>query len=252
MVGFGPNVVRCRFIGAWAFAPHAPGDYPPRPVPRRIRQHVNPLAAHFMEPRAQPVVSPTSLGADPRTDVELGCADAQFSFQLAQAHPDRFIVGLEIREALVHANAARARREGLSNLAFAYVNLNVDLDRVFGARTVDAFHLLFPDPWFKSRHQKRRVVDPWMLEVVCQQLRPGGELHFASDVYEVALQAMAEIEDPANEPLGLRNRLGPWRFWRGNPFTAQSKREDTTLARGQRVWRMRYELLDTSASTVGR
>lgn len=234
------------------FARHARGYYPPRPVPIRVRKHVNPLAIQFMEPRAQPVVSPTSLGADPRTEVELGCADGQFSFQLARAHPDRFIVGLEIRDKLVGANTARAEREGLTNLAFAYVNLNVDLDRVFGVRTIDAFHLLFPDPWWKSRHQKRRVVDPWMLEVVSRQLRPGGELHFASDVFEVALQAMAELEDPAVERLGLRNRLGPWRFWRGNPFTAQSKREDITLARGQRVWRMRYELVDASASTVGR
>ena len=81
-----------------------------------------------------------------------------------------------------------------------------------------------------------------MLEVVCTRLRSGGELHVATDVFEVAMAAMAEIEDPAVEHLGLRNLAGPWRFWRGNPFPAQSRREDTTLARGQRVWRMRYLL----------
>lgn len=195
-----------------------------------------------MKPRARSVRPPDRLGTDPRTEVELGCADAQFSFQLARAHPERFVVGLEIREKLVELNTARAAREGLPNLAFAYVNLNVDLDRVFGPRSVDAFHLLFPDPWFKNRHQKRRVVDPWVLEVIGRQLRPGGELHFASDIFEVALEAMAEIEDPAVEHLGLRNLAGPWRFWRGNPFAAQSRREDVTRARGQRVWRMRYSL----------
>jgi len=152
------------------------------------------------------------------------------------------VVGLEIREKMVAANAARARREGLRNLSFGYVNLNVDLDRVLAPRSVAAFHLLFPDPWFKAKHHKRRVVDPWMLEVVCTRLRSGGELHVASDVFEVAMDAMAEIEDPAVEHLGLRNLAGPWRFWRGNPFPAQSRREDTTLARGQRVWRMRYVL----------
>lgn len=206
-----------------------------------------------MEPRAQPVRPPTDLPADCRVEVELGCADGQFSVQLAQARPDAFVVGLEIREKLVVANNAAARRQGLDNVQFAYVNLNVDLDRVFEPRSVAAFHLLFPDPWFKSKHQKRRVIDPWMLEVVCRQLRPGGELHFASDVYEVALEAMAQIEDPSVEGLGLRNLLGPWRFWRGNPFPAQSRREDTTLARGQRVWRMRYSLAGPpSCSMVGR
>ena len=181
------------------------------------------------------------LGAHPRVEVELGCADCQFSFQLARAHPETMVVGLEIREKLVSANAARAHADGLANLAFAYVNLNVDLDRVLPPRSVDVFHLLFPDPWFKAKHRKRRVVDPWMLEVVCELLRPGGELHFASDVFELALDAMAEIEDQGPS-LGLHNQLGPWRFWRGNPFVAQSRREDTTLARGQRVWRMRYSL----------
>lgn len=202
-----------------------------------------------MQPRAQAVRAPASLGADPPVEVELGCADGQFSFQLARARPSTLVVGLEIREKLVEFNAQRAQDEGLSNLTFAYVNLNVDLDRVFLPRSVDAFHLLFPDPWFKAKHHKRRVVDPWMLEVVCQQLRIGGELHFASDVFDVALAAMAEIEDPLTEHLGLRNRLGPWRFWRGNPFPAQSRREDTTLAREQRVWRMRYLLAPNSPET---
>jgi tRNA (guanine-N7-)-methyltransferase len=219
-------------------------------VPRRVRQHVNPLAAHYLEPRAQPVRPPTELGPEPRIDVELGCADGQFSFQLARAYPERFVVGLEIRDKLVAANTVQARRERLRNLAFAYVNLNVDLDRVFEPCSVDAFHLLFPDPWWKPRHRKRRVIDPGMLEVICQLLRPGGELHLASDVFEVALAAMAEVEDPSAERLGLRNRLGPWRFWRGNPFPAQSRREDTTLARGQRVWRIRYGR--ESCSTAGR
>ena len=225
-------------------------DYPPRPVVRRVRQHVNPLSSRYIEPRAQPIHAPPELGADPRVEVELGCADAQFSFQLARARPSTWVVGLEIREKVVAINARRAAREGLRNLTFGYVNLNVDLDRVLAPRSVDAFHLLFPDPWFKAKHHKRRVVDPWMLEVVASRLRPGGELHVASDVFEVAIEAMAEIEDPSALPLGLRNLAGAWRFWRGNPFPAQSRREDTTLARGQRVWRMRYRLY--SSSTAGR
>ena len=119
-------------------------------------------------------------------------------------------------------------------------DLNVDMDQVFAAGTVDRFHLLFPDPWFKQRHRKRRVIEPWLLRVLRRQLRPGGELHFASDIYDVALAAMAEVEDPSNEALGFRNLAGPWSFWRGNPFDAASRRERITLRRGQRVWRMRY------------
>lgn len=206
---------------------------------RNIRQHVNPLGAVYLEPRAEAVEIPA--GAD-RVEVELGCADAKFCFELAAAAPDSFVVGLEIREALVERNRERASRRGLDNLAFGYVNMNVDLDRVFPAASVDRFHLLFPDPWFKARHRKRRVVEPGLLAVLAEQLRPGGELHFASDVFELALDAMAELEAPEAAALGFRNLAGEWSFARQNPSPVCSRREDTTRDRGQRVWRMRYAL----------
>jgi tRNA (guanine-N7-)-methyltransferase len=207
---------------------------------RRVRQHVNPLGRRYVEPRARPLDELTGLERNVPVEVELGCADGRFSFELARAHPERFVVGLDIREKIIERNRQRARREGPANLAFGYVNINVDLDRVFGHGDVDRFHLLFPDPWFKSRHHKRRVIDPWSLEVIRGQLRPGGELHLATDVFEIALEALCELEDPMLSHLGFRNLAGPWSFWRTNPFGAMSRREETTLARGQRVWRLRY------------
>lgn len=218
---------------------------------RRVRQHVNPLGAGYIEPRAVPMRWPSHLPPDAPVEVELGCAEAQFCFQLARACPDRCVVGLDIREKLIAKNERRAADEGLHNLVFGYVNLTVDLDRVFEAGRVDRFHVLFPDPWFKARHKKRRVIAESSLVMMRRQLRDGGELHFASDVFDVALDAMAQLEHPDAAHLGLRNLAGPYGFWRGNPFPAQSRREDTTIARGQRVWRMRYEA-GTSASTSGR
>ena len=203
---------------------------------RNVRQHVNPLGAHYLQVRAEPIELPPCE----RVEVELGCADAEFSFELAERHPTWFVVGLEIRELLVELNRTRAERAGLRNLAFGYVNLNVDLDRVFPPASVDRFHLLFPDPWFKARHRKRRVVEPGMLATVATLLRPGGELHVASDVFELALAAMVELESLEAGALGFRNLVGDWAFARQNPCDATSRREDTTLARGQRVWRMRY------------
>ncbi len=204
---------------------------------RGIRQHVNPLGLKYIEPRAEPIEWPAHLPADAPVDVELGCAEAKFSFDLAARDPHRRVVGLEIREAMVERNQERRRRLGLANLRFGYVNLNVDLDRVFPAASVDRFHLLFPDPWFKKRHEKRRVMTPELLAVIARQLKPGGELHFASDVWAIGLEGLAELED-AGPALGLHNSRGPWRFTRENPYGVASRREVTTLARGQRVWRV--------------
>ncbi len=207
---------------------------------RRVRQHVNPLALRYTTARATPVPRPAHLGPHCPIDVELGCADGQFSFQLAEAAPERFVVGLEIREKVLEVNRRKVEAAGLRNLAFGYVNMDVDLDRVFEPRSVDRFHILYPDPWFKNRHHKRRVVKLELCQTMARQLRPGGELHFASDVYEVALEALSELETAEVEALGFTNMAGEWSFWRGNPYPAASKREDTTIRRGQRPWRIRY------------
>ena len=209
---------------------------------RRIRHHVNPLGEKYAEARAQRLSVPAHLGPHAQCDVELGCADAQFSFELARAHPGRLVVGLEIRERVAVWGQRLADAQALANLRIAYCNMNVDLDRVLAPQSVDRFHLLFPDPWFKPKHHKRRVIEAPLLAVLHSRLRAGGELHVASDVYEVALEVMAEIDgDPRS---GFTNLSGPWRFCRDNPYGARSRREDTTHERGQRVWRLRWRVCD--------
>jgi len=195
-----------------------------------------------MTARAQPMKRPASLPSGCRVEVELGCADADFSYSLAQQRPDIFVVGLEIREAVVERNRRQAKAIGVENIAFGYVNMNVDLDRVFAPDSIDCFHLLFPDPWFKPRHRKRRVVDIELCRSIERLLRPGGEFHIATDIYDLGLEAMAELEDAHGSGLSFVNVLGPWRFARENPSVAESRREFMTRRRGDRVWRMRYSI----------
>ena len=73
----------------------------------------------------------------------------------------------------------------------------------------------------------------------------GGDAGLAGRVFEVALEIMDVVEASPR----LRNMIGAWGFWRGNPFEAASRREQTTLARGQRVWRMRYALVRPSVTS---
>ena len=82
----------------------------------RIRNHVNPLSEHYAVPRARAIAIPAHLGTSPPIDVELGCADAQFSFQLAASHPERLVVALDIRTRIVEHGRERAGEAGLANL----------------------------------------------------------------------------------------------------------------------------------------
>jgi tRNA (guanine-N7-)-methyltransferase len=199
---------------------------------KRVRHHVNPLGAEFLWRRLDALALPPG-----EVEVELGCADARFLFELAPQHPRTTFVGLEIREPLVEEVNDKARLLGLSNLRACFCNINVDLDDLFADGRVARFFVNFPDPWFKRRHHKRRVMNPELVEVIHRKLEPGGELFFQSDVWDLALDALAVLE---GAPWLFRNLDGPWSFGRDNPFAARSLREVRCEERQMRIWRMRY------------
>lgn len=199
----------------------------------RTRQHVNPLGLGFETFRGR---RPELRPGRP-VEVEIGCADAQFLFERARAEPERSYVGVEIRELLVRDVNERARDEGAPVQA-VFCNANHHLGELFSAGAVDRIYLNFPDPWFKRRHHKRRMIDRRLAEQIHEVLRAGGEVFVQSDVWEVALDALEVFE---NLDTRFENRAGAWSFWKdGNPFGARSWREANAEAEGLPIWRMRY------------
>lgn len=170
-------------------------------------------------------------------EVELGCADARFSLIRARQEPTTFFAGIEIREEMVAWVNKRAVKAALPNMLAVFANMNFDLPVLFGPGRVRRYHLLFPDPWFKKRHHKRRVVNPELIVDLWTTLEVGGELHFASDVWDVALDAMAAFEE--REDL-FENLAGRWSFWKSEPFPARSKRDESCAKKKWPVWRLRY------------
>jgi tRNA (guanine-N7-)-methyltransferase len=198
----------------------------------RIRQHVNPLALHFESFRGER--PPLATGV--RVEVEIGCAEAQFLFERAAADPSRVYVGLEIREDLVALVNRRARAANIPVYA-VFCQAQLHLREVFGAGQVERVYLNFPDPWFKRRHQNRRMIDATLVEGIVGILRPGGDVFVQSDVWEIALDAMAVLERTGE----LVNLAGEWSFWRdGNPYGARSWREQNAEETGLPIWRIRY------------
>lgn len=199
----------------------------------RVRNHVNPLRSVYQRGDAPPV--PLSESAE--VEVELGCADAQFLFQRAAAHPEVQCVGVEIREDLVDDVNLRAAAAGLGNLRAVFANINRDLDHLFPDGRLARLYINFPDPWFKTRHKKRRLVNAELAEVLQRKLVPGGALLFQSDVWDLALDAMSVLE--AEER--LENRQGPWSFLRAeHGYAARTLREDRCVEKGWPIWRIAY------------
>jgi tRNA (guanine-N7-)-methyltransferase len=199
----------------------------------RIRQHVNPLHLGFETFRgARP-----SLQAGRSVELEIGCADAQFLFERAAADATRHYLGLEIRHELVELVNRRARSAGLPVEA-VFCHAQLHLTELLPAASVDRIYINFPDPWFKRRHHKRRMVDELLVEAIAFVARPGGEVFVQTDVWEIALDSLDAFERADGQ---FDNRAGAWSFWRdGNPFGVRSWREQHAEETGLPIWRILY------------
>lgn len=197
----------------------------------RIRQHVNPNQVHFAQFRGdRPVLDDRPL------ELEIGCADAQFLFERAVSDPLRSYVGLEIREDLVKLVNRRARAQAAPVQA-VFCQAQLHIIELFPASSVDRVYINFPDPWFKRRHHGRRMVDEALASGIATVARPGADVFVQSDVWEIALDAMATFERDER----FVNLAGEWTFWRrGNPYGARSWREQHAEETGLSVWRILY------------
>lgn len=203
----------------------------------RIRQHVNPLKSNFFEIEVEPL----DLAAGIPVEVELGSAEAHFLMTRAEEDANRQYVGVEIRRDLVAEANTICEKKGLRQVRCVFANMSVDLPRIFPAGRVDRFFLNFPDPYFKARQQKRRVVSPELIAEMSRLLAEGGEVYVATDIFEIALEAMAALEgDCAPQFVNLRE---PWTFLHATPFAARSWRERQCEAEGLHIWRLGYRKL---------
>ncbi|HEY5451930.1 MAG TPA: hypothetical protein VIQ54_24420 [Polyangia bacterium] len=199
----------------------------------RIRQHVNPLKSDLLDIADVPRVAAAPGQA---LEVELGAAEAHFLIDRARLEPDTSFVGVEIRRELVEAVNAACAADGPANVRSVFANMSVDMGRLFDDGSVRRFFLNFPDPWFKSRQHKRRVIGPGLMAEIGRALAAGGELYVQTDIFALALDAMAALEgDDA-----FVNAAGAWTFLRANPYDAKSRRERQCEAEGVRVWRLLY------------
>ncbi len=208
---------------------------------RRVRHHVNPFREEYLATSPQRLALP----AGP-IEVELGCADARFLFERQDQERERAgpyaaetnYVGLEIRREMVERVNRRARGEGRDRLRAVFAHINYDLPVLFAPGSLSRVFINFPDPWFKRAQQKRRLCTRELALCLHDLLVPGGEIFFQSDIFDLALDAMAVLE--ATPGLWNAAPLGEWSFLRQNPYGVASLREVRVLDKGLPVWRMLY------------
>jgi len=200
----------------------------------RVHQHVNPLSPYYrQEPKP---IDLAKVFADPDSPLHLdiGSARGRFLLGMAQAVPDFNFLGVEIREPLVdEANLIRDDH-GLNNLHYSFCNAMLWLERLLAdipAGRLQIVTIQFPDPWFKNRHAKRRMVNAELVSAVVNKLAPGGQIFVQTDIEFLAdemfelFRAAPELKE---EPTSV------------NPFPIKTEREKAVEDKNLPVYRSMF------------
>jgi tRNA (guanine-N7-)-methyltransferase len=116
-----------------------------------------------------------------RLEIEIGSGKGTFLIQQAQAAPQTNLLGIESAGEFFAYAADRVRRRGLSNVRLLHADAIEFLRFWCADETAAVIHLYFSDPWPKSRHHKRRVVQDASLIEFARVLAPGGEVRLVTD-----------------------------------------------------------------------
>lgn len=167
------------------------------------------LAPHYVFDVPRDVAS-TSVHADARLvpaevygreaplTVEIGSGQGHAIVAAATAHPERDLLAVEVFRAGLARTMLDADRAGARNLRLVEANAPEVLETLLPEASVDEVWVFFPDPWHKSRHNKRRLVKEGFGALAGRALRDGGLLRLATDWEDYALQ-MREVLDAESE-----------------------------------------------------
>ena len=160
------------------------------------------LATLWPKYGVEPAAAPLDLGAlfgrsAPRT-VEIGFGNGENLIALAQAHPERDYLGIEVHRPGVGRLLLALEERRLCNVRVICHDAVEVLERQIAEASLDEILILFPDPWPKKRHHKRRLIQPPFVALLARALVPGGVLRLATDWQPYAVE-MLEVLNAAAE-----------------------------------------------------
>ena len=153
-----------------------------------MRQHVNPLSKNFDQ--IQKIPSLIEMFDDSRLNlhIDIGCASGEYLFDLALENTNWNYLGIEIRERLVKTAKSKVRDKEIKNLFFVFGNaFNIldDYHSKFLIKNLKSISFNFPDPWFKKRHHKRRVIQPEFINILSNLMKKGSFIYIKTDVKDL-------------------------------------------------------------------
>ena len=166
-------------------------------------------------------------------ELDIGFGRGLSLFERAAQVPDSRIIGIEVKTKLAYKADQRLQKHDLRNVAILCGDAREILKRAEPSGSVRRVSLHFPDPWWKKRHDKRRVIGDALLTELERLMKPGGELFIQTNVEHRAAQYVAQLQERAGFALAAGRG-----YIDENPFGARSNREKRAIEDGLPVWRI--------------
>jgi tRNA (guanine-N7-)-methyltransferase len=136
--------------------------------------------------------------------LEIGFGMGEATAHIANVRPKDFFLCCEVHEPGVGALLKRIGEQGIQNIRILQHDAVEVIDNMLPLASLDGVHIFFPDPWHKSRHNKRRLIQTPLIAKLAARLKPGAYIHCATDWEPYAVQILEVL---SAEPL-LQNTAG--------------------------------------------
>ena len=207
-----------------------------------MRQHVNPLSKNFFE--IDPIPPLNQVFENPKLPLHLdiGCASGDFLFELSLKNKNWNYIGIEIREKLVlNANLKIKSREN-KNLYFSFGNANNIFNQSNNKSIINfitSISFNFPDPWFKKKHHKRRVIQPKLINSLSNSMKRGSLIFVKTDVRDL----FDHMELTISESIKFKKiPYQDFKFYESfNPNRIQTNREKYVILNQLKIYESIYK-----------
>jgi len=193
------------------------------------------LPVYGVDPEGGPLDLPLLFDRDVPVIMEIGFGDGAALMQMAAEQPECDFVGVEVYRPGIGRLLMRIQALGLTNVRVLCEDAYEVLTKYIAPQSLQKVLIFFPDPWPKKRQQKRRLIQPEFVRAVVQALRPGGQVHLATDWQDYAEHMLQVL---SAEP-GLRNTADTFAERPG--YRTLTKYEQRGEALGHPVWDLIFQ-----------